>query len=137
MNSILARILPYKKVMNNKNDTILVIDDEPDLLSLVERILEPEGYDVVSAVNGIFGLNLVGQAEPDLILLDIMMPDMDGLATLREIRQSSETPVIVITGIRDTESLEQAFVLGADDYILKPFRPAELVARIKTKLRRT
>jgi len=121
---------------NEGNDTILIIDDEPDLLTLVERILEPEGFNVLSAVNSDFGLNLVHQAKPDLILLDLIMPDSNGLAILPEIRQSSDAPVIIITGQRDTESIQQAFDSGADDYIMKPFRPAELVARIKTKLRR-
>ncbi|MFC1953587.1 response regulator transcription factor [Chloroflexota bacterium] len=121
---------------NEENDTILVIDDEPDLLSLVERILEPEGFNVLTAVNGKYGLNLVQQTDPDLILLDIMMSGPSGLAILPEIRKSSNAPVIIITGRRDTESMEQAFSSGADDYIMKPFRSAELVARIKSKLRR-
>ncbi|MFC1991455.1 response regulator transcription factor [Chloroflexota bacterium] len=122
---------------NEKSGTILVIDDEPDMLALVERILKPEGYDVLSAVDGVFGLSLLRQAEPDLILLDIMMPGPDGFVVLQRIRQSSNAPVIIITAKRDTASIQKALSSGADDYIMKPFRPAELVARIKTKLRRT
>ena len=119
-----------------KSGTILVIDDEPDMLALLERILQAEGYDVLSAVDGVFGLSLLSQAKPDLILLDIMMPGPDGLKVLQRIRQSSNAPVIMITAKRDTESLQKALSSGADDYITKPFRPAELVARIRTKLSR-
>ncbi len=119
-----------------KSGTILVIDDEPDMLALLERILQAEGYDVLSAVDGVFGLSLLSQAKPDLILLDIMMPGPDGYEVLQRIRQSSNAPVIMITAKRDTESLQKALSSGADDYITKPFRPAELVARIRTKLSR-
>ncbi len=106
------------------------------MLALVERILAPEGYNVLSAVDGIFGLDLLEQANPDLILLDILMKGPNGLEVLQRIRQSSNTPVIMLTALRDTESLQKALDSGADDYITKPFRPAELVARIRTKLRK-
>ncbi|MFC2056636.1 response regulator transcription factor [Chloroflexota bacterium] len=119
-----------------KSGTILVIDDEPAMLALFERILKPEGYDVLSAADGIFGLSLLRQAEPDLILLDIMMPGPDGFEVLQRIRQSSNVPVIMVTAKRDTELLQKALSSGADDHITKPFRPAELVARIRAKLRR-
>ncbi len=120
-----------------KSATILVIDDEPDMLALIERILKPKGYDVLLAADGVFGLSHLRQAEPDLVLLDIIMPGPDGLEVLQSIRRSTDVPVIMITAKRDTVSLQKALSFGADDYITKPFRPAELVARVRTKLRRT
>ncbi len=120
-----------------KSARILVIDDEPDMLALIERILKPEGYDVLLAADGVFGLSNLRQTEPDLVLLDIIMPGPDGLEVLQRIRQSSDIPVIMVTAKRDSASLEKALSFGADDYITKPFRPAELVARVRTKLRRT
>jgi len=122
---------------NEKNAKILVIDDEPDMLALFKRILEAEGFSMISAVDGVFGLSLIELSNPDLILLDIMMPGPDGFTVLDRIRQSSDTPVIMVTAKRDVGSLERALSLGADDFITKPFRPAELVARVRTKLRRT
>jgi len=116
--------------------TILVIDDEPDMLSLIKRILKPEGYDVLSAADSVCGLSLLKQVKPNLILLDIMMPGPNGFDILERIRQSFDIPVIMVTATRDQGALEKAFNSGADDYIRKPFRPAELVARIATKLRR-
>ena len=125
--------------MQNKIDkkgTILVIDDEPDMLSLLERILTGEGYQVRLATDGVYGISILREEKPDLILLDIMMPGPDGFTVLSRIREYTNVPVIMLTGKRDTESLQRAIEIGADDFIKKPFRPAELVARIKTKLRR-
>lgn len=119
-----------------KTRTILVIDDEPDMLQLLERILTAEGYRVILAADGVYGLSLLRDTRPDLILLDIMMPGPDGFTTLDSIRKFSDTPVIMVTAKRDLESLQKSMALGADDYIKKPFRPAELVARIHAKLRR-
>lgn len=116
--------------------TILVIDDEPNMLRLLERVLESEGYRVILAADGISGMSLAMDAKPDLILLDIMMPGPDGFTVLDSIREFSNTPVIMVTAKRDIESLKKTIDLGADDYIKKPFRPAELVARINAKLRR-
>ncbi|MFC2066945.1 response regulator transcription factor [Chloroflexota bacterium] len=119
-----------------ESTTILVIDDDPDMLALFESILKPKGFNVLSAKEGAFGLRLLKQTRPDLVLLDIMMPSPDGLVILQGIRQSSDAPVIIVTAKRDTDSLQKALSSGADDYITKPFRPAELVARIRAKLRR-
>ena len=119
-----------------KTHTILVIDDEPDMLHLLERILTAEGYRVISATDGNYGLVLVQDIKPDLILLDIMMPGPDGFTVLESIRKHSNVPVIMLTAKRDVESLQKTLNLGADDYIKKPFRPAELVARLHAKLRR-
>ena len=119
-----------------KSHTILVIDDEPDMLNLLERILTSEGYRVILAADGNYGLTLTRDDSPDLILLDIIMPGPDGFTVLESIRKYSDTPVIMVTAKRDAESMRKALALGADDYISKPFRPAELVARIHAKLRR-
>lgn len=122
---------------SQKTHTILVIDDEPDMLQLLKRILESEGYRVIVAADGLYGLTLVREAKPDLILLDIMMPGPNGFMVLDSIRQYSDAPVIMVTAKRDIESLQKTLTLGADDYIKKPFSPVELLARVKAKLRRT
>ena len=120
-----------------KTHTILVIDDEPDMLQLLERILTSEGYRVIPAADGNYGLTLVRGTRPDLILLDIMMPGLNGFMVLDSIRKYSDVPVIMVTAKRETEALQKALDLGADDYVEKPFRPGELLARVKAKLRRT
>ncbi|MFC2022412.1 PleD family two-component system response regulator [Chloroflexota bacterium] len=119
-----------------KTNTILVIEDDLDMLQLFRRILEPEGYLVMLADNGIYGMTLLKEVKPDLVLLDIIMPGPDGYVTLESIRQYSNVPVIMVTAKRETEALRKAADLGADDYIKKPFRPAELLVRVKTKLKR-
>jgi len=116
--------------------TILIIDDELNILELLERVLKSEGYNVLSAADGVYGISLLKEHKPDLILLDIVMPGPDGFTVLDNIRKDSDVPVIMITAKRDTESLNKALNLGADDYIKKPFRPSELVARVHAKLRR-
>jgi len=120
-----------------KTHTILVIDDEPDMLQLLERILTSEGYRVIPAADGNYGLTLVRGTRPDLILLDIMMPGLNGFMVLDSIRKYSDVPVIMVTAKRGTEALQKALDLGADDYVEKPFRPGELLARVRAKLRRT
>ena len=120
-----------------KHHTILVIEDDQDMLQLIKRILESEGYHVFLAADGIYGMTLMKECKPDLVLLDITMPGPDGYLTLDSIRQYSNVPVIMVTGKRETEAVQKAFELGVDDYIKKPFRPAELLARVKTKLKRT
>lgn len=115
--------------------TILVIEDDPDMLRLLERILQSEGYQVALATNGNYGMTLLREATPDLVLLDIMMPGPDGYMTLGSIRECSNIPVIMVTAKREIEALQKAFDLQADDYVKKPFFPSELLARIKAKLR--
>jgi DNA-binding response OmpR family regulator len=121
---------------NTKNRKILVIDDEPDMLHLLERILTEEGYTVRLATDGVYGLSLLTDDKPDLVLLDIMMPGPDGITVLKRIREQTNVPVIMITGKRDMDTIQETIDLGADDYVRKPFRPSELIARIKSKLRR-
>ncbi len=128
---------PRMQERSQKPHTILVIEDEPDMLQLLERILTSEGYRVILAVDGVYGMTLLRESKPDLVLLDIMMPGPDGYMTLGSIRQYSNVPVIMVTANRDIESLQKTLTLGADDYVEKPFRPAELLARVKAKLRRT
>lgn len=122
---------------SQKTHTILVIEDEQDMLLLLRRILESEGYRVILATDGVYGMALLRETKPDLVLLDIMMPGPDGYMTLGSIRQYSNVPVIMVTAKRETEALQKALVMGADDYVKKPFRPGELLARVKAKLRRT
>ncbi|MDD5039042.1 MAG: response regulator transcription factor [Dehalococcoidales bacterium] len=126
--------------MSNKKRTaesIVVIDDDPFILELIKDILQPEGFDVILAADGASGLSLLKDTKPDLVLLDIMMPGQDGYEVLQSIREHSDVPVMMITAKLGVDSLKHAVDLGADDYIRKPFRPAELVARVRAKLRRT
>ncbi|NLE08285.1 MAG: response regulator [Dehalococcoidales bacterium] len=120
----------------NKNLLILAVDDEPLILELISKTLLMEGYRVLTAGDGAAGLSLVREKDPDLILLDIKMPGQDGLLTLDHIRQITRAPVIMVTGFGGDEMVEKAINAGADDFIRKPFRPNELLARVKAKMRR-
>ena len=120
--------------------TILVIDDEADLTELVRYNVEREGFDVIAAADGQTGLRIAKQHRPDLIILDVMMPGMDGLDVCRELRKDSgtdRTPVIMLTARAAEPDRVVGLELGADDYLTKPFSPRELVARVKAVLRRT
>ncbi len=116
--------------------TILVIDDEERLLSLVKAYLEQSGFRVVTAKNGRDALFLARQEKPDLILLDVMMPQMDGYEFMRVHRREQNTPIIMLTAKVDEDERVLGLELGADDYITKPFSPRELLARIRAVLRR-
>ncbi len=116
--------------------TILVVDDEPNIADLVELYLRRDGYRVVKAGNGEDGLRAVEDHRPRLVVLDVGLPDIDGLEVCRRLRATSTMPVIFLTA-RDTEvDRVLGLELGADDYVTKPFSPAELVARVKAVLRR-
>ena len=116
--------------------TILVVDDEPKLLDLVRTILEKEEYLVIEAHNGYEALQKAREALPDLILLDVMMPEMDGFEALRELRKSTNVPVLMLT-VQATESDKvRGLELGADDYVAKPFDHRELISRVRAALRR-
>jgi two-component system KDP operon response regulator KdpE len=118
------------------NQTILVVDDEPKLLDLVRTILEKENFNVIEAHNGLEAVEQVRTKLPDLVLLDVMMPEMDGFESLSEIRRASNVPVIMLT-VQATESDKvRGLELGADDYVAKPFDHRELVSRVKAMLRR-
>jgi two-component system alkaline phosphatase synthesis response regulator PhoP len=115
---------------------ILLVDDEKSILDLVEAYLKPEGYEVHTASDGPGGLKAAQAFKPDLIVLDIMLPGMDGLEVLRQLRKTSNAYVILLTA--KTEEMDKVVGLsvGADDYLTKPFSPRELVARIKAAMRR-
>ena len=115
---------------------ILVVDDESTLRNTVRAYLEAEGYTVQTANDGRKALDTFRSFQPDLVVLDIMLPELDGLEVLRQLRQSSEVYVIMLTARADEIDKIVGLTLGADDYVTKPFSPRELVARIKSALRR-
>ena len=119
-----------------KHPNIMVVDDDLEMLRLVKRTLELEGHDVTVAADGSSALMLFRDREPDLVILDIMMPGPDGFQVLELIRQRSNIPVLMLTARCEVASLDKALALGADDYVRKPFRPLELMARVQAKLRR-
>ena len=115
---------------------ILIIDDEPSIVNLVVAYLEPEGYEVHTASDGPAGLKAARAFKPDLIVLDLMLPEMDGLELLSRLRRESEVYVILLTARTEETDKVVGLSIGADDYVTKPFSPRELVARIKAALRR-
>ncbi|MCH8496057.1 MAG: response regulator transcription factor [Balneolales bacterium] len=120
-------------------ETILIVDDERDLLDLIEYNLEKEGYDVLKAENGQEGIRLAKKHHPDLIILDVMMPKMNGIEVIRELKYDRELkfkPVIFLTARSDEKTELEGLELGADDYLAKPISTAKLLSRIKTVLRR-
>lgn len=119
-----------------KRTCILAIDDEEEILRLLKKIFEEEGYDFVGATSGDAAFSFLRERQPNLIILDIMMPDLDGFQVLNLIRQKSDVPVIMLTGRSEVTALRDSVEFGADDYIRKPFYPLELVARVRAKLRR-
>lgn len=116
---------------------ILVVDDDSHIRDIVRFALEREGFSVIEAENGAEGLALAEKEKPDLALLDIMMPEMDGSEVCRRLRRKSVMPIIFLTSRDDEIDRVLGLELGGDDYIAKPFSPRELVARIKAVLRRT
>ncbi len=116
--------------------TVLVVDDEMRLVSLVETYLTQNGYRVVTAPNGVEALSIARRENPDLIILDIMMPEMDGYEFMRKYRAERDTPIILLTARVEDDEKVIGLELGADDYVTKPFRPRELMARVKAVLRR-
>jgi two-component system OmpR family response regulator len=115
---------------------ILVVDDEKKIVKLVKAYLEKEGYATLEAYDGASALELWRREAPDLIVLDILMPGVDGLEFLREVRQTSQVPVIMLSARSQEVDKLVGLGLGADDYVTKPFSPRELVARIRAVLRR-
>jgi DNA-binding response OmpR family regulator len=115
---------------------ILVIDDNAEMLELLEVLLGDEGFEVVIARDPASGLRAVYQSHPDAVLLDVMMPEMDGYEVCRRIRELSAVPILLFTGkATDAEDVVRGFSVGADDYIIKPFRPSELISRLYARLR--
>lgn len=118
-------------------EKILVVDDDSNIAELLRLYLEKEGYEVFTANNGGDAVKVYKEKEPDLMLLDIMLPVLDGWQVCREVRKFSEKPIIMITAKGETFDKVLGFELGADDYIVKPFEPKEVMARVKAVLRRT
>jgi two-component system alkaline phosphatase synthesis response regulator PhoP len=116
--------------------TILVVDDEPNILELSKLYLQQEGYQVEGVGNGSDALSIMGTGKPSLIVLDLMLPDMDGFEVCRQIRKKSDVPILMLTARKEDVDKIVGLELGADDYITKPFNPRELVARVKAILRR-
>jgi len=118
------------------NETILVVDDEPKITKLARDYLEQGGYNVLVAADGSAALNTARSERPDLIVLDLMLPKMDGLDVCRTLRRESAIPIIMLTARSEETDRLIGLELGADDYITKPFSPRELVARVRATLRR-
>lgn len=116
---------------------ILVVDDEPRIIHFIRLNLEHDGFEVFEAASGAKALEQLRDRLPDLVLLDVMMPDLDGFETLRLIREISSVPVIMLTARGDEDDRVRGLELGADDYVTKPFSPRELVSRVRAVLRRT
>jgi len=117
-------------------EKILIVDDEKNIVGIVSYNLKKEGYETIEAYDGETGLALAMSEEPDLILLDIMMPKLDGYEVCQRIRETSQVPIIMLTARVEEVDKVLGFELGADDYVTKPFGVRELVARVKANLRR-
>ena len=116
---------------------ILLADDERTIRALVERIVTDEGYDICIAENGEEALDLFARENPDLVILDVMMPDLDGYEVCRRLRdQGAVTPILFLTAKGEIDDMEAGFSVGGDDYLVKPFAPRELTLRIEAHLRR-
>jgi DNA-binding response OmpR family regulator len=119
------------------NRRILAVDDEERMVRFIRLNLEQDGFEVTEAYNGQQAMDKLRQTLPDLVLLDVMMPDFDGFEVLRLIRENNDVPVIMLTAKGEEDDRIQGLELGADDYVTKPFSPRELVSRVKAVLRRT
>lgn len=119
-----------------KEETILVVDDNREIVYSIGELLKYEGYHVLTAYDGMEALEVLESAEVDLILLDVMMPRLNGLSALMKLRERHKIPVIILSAKTEESDKVSGLTLGADDYITKPFNPLELVARVKTQLRR-
>ncbi len=130
------RLSPSSASSAESHPLVLVVDDEPRIIRFVRINLEMEGFRVIEASDGLDALNQVREKMPDMVLLDVMMPEMDGFETLRMIREVDNVPVIMLT-VRSSEADKvRGLDLGADDYMTKPFSPRELVSRVRAVLRR-
>ena len=116
---------------------VLVVDDDPPSLKMTAFLLAEEGYQVITADNGLDALRLVEQQLPDLLILDVMMPGLDGLQVTQRVRRSMNVPIIILSAKGETADRIHGLDVGADDYLPKPFEPAELLARVRSVLRRS
>ncbi len=119
------------------NNKIMIVDDDANITELIRLYLEKEGFETVTAANGKIALDLFKESAPSIVILDIMMPEMDGWQVCREIRRISNIPIIMLTAKGETFDKVLGLELGADDYMVKPFETKELVARVKAVLRRS
>jgi len=124
-------------IIGNKMTTILIIEDEPELVRVLRSYLEKAGFNVLSAGRGDTGLSIWENKQPDLVILDLNLPGMDGLDVAREIRRKSHTPLIMLTARVEEADQLIGLEMGADDYITKPFSPRVVTARVRALLRRT
>ena len=115
---------------------ILVVDDDPPSVKMISFLLREEGYEVASADNGLAALEWIDRESPDLVILDVMMPNLDGFEVCRRIRQKQDVPIIFLSAKGETVDKVTGLELGGDDYLAKPFEPAELLARVKAVTRR-
>ena len=116
--------------------TVLICDDQPDIVNALKIYLTPEGYRILTAASGAEALEIAKKEEIHLILLDVMMPQMDGITATAKIREFSNVPIILLTAKSETEDKVLGLNMGADDYITKPFVPVEVLARVRSQLRR-
>ncbi len=123
-------------IFHGSRTTVLVVDDEPDTITLVKHILMNHNFNVAGATSGKDALQKIASIDPSIILLDLLMPEMNGLQTLEEIHKMSDIPVIMLSAVSQKEDIIQALKSGTDDYVTKPFNGDELVARIEAVLRR-
>ena len=131
-----APVASEDRSLNAEDCTVLIVDDEPNIVEVVSAYLQRELYKVVTASDGEEALRMISQHAPDLIVLDVMLPKLDGLEVCRRVRTTSNTPIIMLTARGEETDKLVGLGIGADDYITKPFSPRELVARIKAVLRR-
>lgn len=121
------------------NNTIVIVEDEPDIYDILRYNLERERFEVCGSPDGVLGLKLIQQKLPNLVLLDLMLPGMDGLEICRSLKsdvRTSSIPIIMLTAKGEESDIVLGLGMGADDYVVKPFRPKELIARVKAVLRR-
>jgi len=123
--------------MANNRITVLVVDDDERTLLMLSRMLSLEGYDIMTAINGVEALDKFDEQPPDLVLLDVQMPGMDGYEVCRRLREYSQVPIVMLTAKDSERETINGLDTGADDYITKPYLPKEMLARIRASLRRT
>src|SRR5437763_2802434 len=123
--------------MYSRNMKILIIEDEANIVQLIRLYLEQAGFTVLAASDGAAGLELHAREHPDLVILDLMLPALDGMEVCRRIRAWASTPILMLTARQGEEDRIAGLELGADDYLVKPFSPREVVSRVKAILRRT
>lgn len=120
-----------------RNKKVLIVDDDFDTIELVKRILRLSDFDVASAKSGFEAITITEKIQPDIILLDLMMPEVDGRTTLKNLREISNSPIVILSALTSKENIVELLNLGGDDYITKPFHRDELVARLQAVLRRS